>query len=259
MVKTNSPARSLRPITEVLYNKGVDKLRNSIKKNVESPNRNVTSSQASMQILQQRIVRDVSEYLEVSKIKAIDHKVLYVLLSYFNYATKDDYQFCKKLYEMCGQGEELDQKMMIVIIFGIENIFDAALFKGVKVYPEYLQEDKHSGEWNLDNKQHFALMHKVLHRFLINKRQNTYKNKVKEIKREEHRFKPHINAKSKRMQERSREDSPSQDRTLTLLNKGQEYKQKQDRLIQQKIADETKHCTFSPKVNSNFEFCRLEN
>lgn len=32
------------------------------------------------------------------------------MLNYFNYATKDDYQFCRKIYDVMGNGVDLDEK-----------------------------------------------------------------------------------------------------------------------------------------------------
>lgn len=49
------------------------------------------------------------------------------------------------------------------------------------------------------------------------------------------RFSPDINGRSKKMQEKSRDESPSQERTQILLSKGQEYKKKKEIQIQKNL------------------------
>lgn len=95
----------------------------------------------------------------------------------------------------------------------------------MKVYPEHLKQDGayesqsfSAIEWALDNKQHFGMLHKVLQRFMINKKQNVYKHMKKELQQQNKEkmkecFSPKINANSKRIEEKSRGESSSVDRT----------------------------------------------
>ena len=121
MLNLKSPNRNLQPINEVLYEKGVNKVKES--KATPKPQNGQHSggpaSKSSLAMLMTKIKDAVAAFFTSRVEQKIHDQQLYDLLREQGYADERDWSFVEKVYKMVHKGKKLKQIRVIALLMGI--------------------------------------------------------------------------------------------------------------------------------------------